>query len=387
MTDIASPRCSAPLSFWSLRERLGLMGAVRARDHLIAIAGSPRAAGSAAETSARTYCSRVLSDVGFTIREEPFEYSAFPGRYATAVFGLASTLVLVAGATVAGRGAPAQATIIVVGGGLMIAAAALWIARAGVLHLPFTRRHGVNLTAMRGTGAPRVWLVAHLDSKSQPVPMLVRAGAIALHGVTWGAAVLVCLFDLFGGLLTGAWPSIGVAAIATGAPIVASVVGERSTGAVDDASGVAAVLIAAAAHPRELPLGVILTSAEELGLAGARAWVQSREPAVALNCDGIDDVGEVLLMYSGSKPARLVEAFLEAARLEGKPARARRLLPGVLVDAVAFADAGWETITLSRGTIHTLARIHTKRDSLDVLTGAGVEDAAPLLARVAKELS
>jgi hypothetical protein len=59
----------------------------------------------------------------------------------------------------------------------------------------------------------------------------------------------------------------------------------------------------------------------------------------------------------------------------------------VLVDGVAFADAGWEVLTLSRGTVRTLARIHTPRDSLAMLGGAGVGDAASLLARVARELS
>jgi Zn-dependent M28 family amino/carboxypeptidase len=155
---------------------------------------------------------------------------------------------------------------------------------------------------------------------------------------------------------------------------------------VDNASGVAAILGAALALPRELPLGVLVTSAEELGLAGARAWVGARPPAVALNCDGIDDGGELLCMYTGRPPARLVAAYQRAARAEGVSLRVRRLLPGVLVDGVAFADAGWEVLTLSRGTVGTLARIHTRRDDLGALTGAGVEDAVPLLARVAREL-
>jgi hypothetical protein len=134
-------------------------------------------------------------------------------------------------------------------------------------------------------------------------------------------------------------------------------------------------------------VGVLLTSAEELGLAGARAWVRERRPAVALNCDGLDDDGELLVMYSGAKPARLLDAFHRAASTDGDPARVRRLLPGILTDAVAFSDAGWEAITLSRGTIKTLSRIHTRRDNLELLTGAGVDAAAPLLVRVARELS
>jgi hypothetical protein len=43
-------------------------------------------------------------------------------------------------------------------------------------------------------------------------------------------------------------------------------------------------------------------------------------------------------------------------------------------------------LTLSRGSLATLARIHTPRDNLGVLSGAGVEAAVPILARVAREL-
>jgi hypothetical protein len=362
-------------------------GALCARDHLRAIAGLPRPAGGPAETAARAHCARVLRDAGFDVRDEPFEYSAFPGRYATAVAGVVSTLLLVGAMFVAGRGRPAVATAILTLGGLMFAAAAVWTARAGVVSAPWMRRRGANLVASRGASRPAVWLVAHLDSKSQPIPMLVRAGAIALHGVTWAAALLVCVADWLGVSVAAPWSPVAAAAVVTGLPIMASVVGDRSAGAVDNASGVAAVLLAAASLPPEFAIGVLVTSAEELGLAGARAWVRQRDPAIALNCDGIDDGGQLLCMYSGQRPARLVAAFQHAAREERTTLGVRRLLPGMLVDGVAFADAGWEVLTLSRGTIGTLARIHTPRDSLEALTGAGIDEAVPVLTRVAQVLS
>jgi hypothetical protein len=362
-------------------------GALRARDHLVVIAGAPRPAGGPAETAARAHCARALRNAGFDVREQPFDYSAFPGRYATAVGGAASTLLLVAAMLTASRGRSGVATLILTLGGVALAAAVAWTARVGVVSAPWMRRRGSNLTATRGPAQPRVWLVAHLDSKSQPIPMLVRAGAIALHGATWAAALLLCVADWLGGSLAATWSPVGAAAVGTGLPIMASVVGDRSAGAIDNASGVAAVLLAAAALPRDLPLGVLVTSAEELGLAGARAWARTRAPATALNCDGIDDAGELLCMYSGHRPARLVAAFERAAGAAGQALSVRRLLPGMLVDGVALADAGWEVLTLSRGTIGTLARVHTRRDSLETLTGAGVDDAVPVLTRVARELS
>ena len=44
----------------------------------------------------------------------------------------------------------------------------------GVLDLPWLRAAGENLIARRGDAPPRVWLVAHVDSKSQPLPTQLR---------------------------------------------------------------------------------------------------------------------------------------------------------------------------------------------------------------------
>ena len=64
--------------------------------------------------------------------------------------------------------------------------------------------------------------------------------------------------------------------------------------------------------------------------------------------------------------------------------RSRRLLPGVLTDGVALDARGWEVVTLSKGTVGTLARIHTPADSLDALRGDGVAEAARVMAAMAR---
>jgi hypothetical protein len=71
----------------------------------------------------------------------------------------------------------------------------------------------------------------------------------------------------------------------------------------------------------------------------------------------------------------------------GEPLRTLRLIPGILTDSVALADAGWQSVTLSRGTIRTLQRIHTARDTLSGMRGAGIAGAARVLAGAATELS
>jgi hypothetical protein len=175
---------------------------------------------------------------------------------------------------------------------------------------------------------------------------------------------------------------------------------------VDNASGVAAVLQGASLVDRAVPLGVLLTSAEELGLAGARAWAadtgSSNGPAfdghrsstglvasaapIAINCDGIDDVGALTCMYTGRRTSTVVRAIEAAADALGVALDVRLVLPGILVDAVALADAGWETATVSRGNWRTLARIHSGADRRDRLTGRGVVEASQVLARAVEVL-
>ena len=100
---------------------------------------------------------------------------------------------------------------------------------------------------------------------------------------------------------------------------------------------------------------------------------------MAINCDSVDDRGATTCMYSGARPAALVRSVLAAGLRAGVVIRAHRLLPGVLTDGVALADAAWEVVTLSKGGVRTLARIHTPRDRPDELTGTGMDEVARVI--------
>lgn len=350
-----------------------------ARSHLERIAARPRAAGSPEEGAARDYCAERLRALGFTVRQEPFEYSAAPGRLGTPLAGLGAIAIAIAASVAGWRGDGAIALALLIGGAIVIAVGSALLARRGVTDLPAMRARGVNLVAERGE--PRVWLVAHLDSKSQPIPIAARALGVMGSIVVWAAAACTALAQAMGAAVAWWWPGLAVLAVVAGAPVAASVVRNRSPGALDDASGVVTVLLAAERVPGEHSLGVLLTSAEELGLAGARAWVRRRAPAAAINVDGVDDTGGVRLTWSRRRPGRLLAALARAGEAEGVAARSAWLAPGVLLDGVALADAGWDVVTVSRGSWRTVTRIHTARDDLRSLTGAGAALAALVVAR------
>ncbi|HKH93273.1 MAG TPA: M28 family peptidase [Gemmatimonadaceae bacterium] len=358
------------------------------RSHLEVLARAPRAPGTTEEHAAREHCARVLRGLGYDVAVEPFEYSALPGRYGMPIggaIGAGTVLVTVWLASIqhAPRGAAAAFGV----GLLVLALFAQRMLGDGVLDLSWMRARADNLVARRGRDAPCVWLVAHVDSKSQPIPSRVRVAGVVLLAL----AILLTLGALgltlgIGSSRTLLWLACAASGAMGGAVIIASVVGNDSFGAVDNASGVAAVLSAAAMLDPASAVGILIPSAEELGLAGARAWVRANrsERALVLNCDGVDDQGELTLMYTRRKPDRIVDAVRNAS---GGDVRVLRMPPGLLLDSVAFADAGWEAITVSHGSMRTLARVHTRRDSLDHLRGDSIDSVGGVLARAAEALT
>lgn len=332
----------------------------------------------------RERCRLLLAKAGFTVVEEPFEYSAFPGRCATPAGGGVACLTIVAATALGTHAHPLRALSAIIVAALLLIAGGRVLARR--VSIPgWMRASSSNLVATRGT--PRVWLVAHLDSKSQPVPMLVRVTGIVLAA---GALVALAAFAL--AALAGmpvsphAWHLAGVVGTIASLPVVASVVGESSPGALDNGSGIVTVLLAAEALPRDMPVGVLLTSAEELGMAGARAFAGSRPAAMAINVDGVDDRGTTICMYHG-RAARVRVGVARAARAIGMTVREQPTIPGLLTDGVALADAGWSAVTLSRGGIGTLWRIHRSADAAQRLHGIGMHEIARLVAKAAREIA
>ncbi len=359
----------------------------RAKSLIDDLAKTPRFAGSAEETAVRARCRLELEQAGFSCQEIPFTYSQWLARWAAPFASLALGVIIFALSVLARSGNSLASAIVVAGTFWAVWANAVSVQRGWVLTFPWSRATAVNLEARRG--APSVWLVAHLDSKSQTVPMLLRiAGVISLY--------LAAFLVAFGGLAPRSWSSVAGVALMVGQilALVGAVtaglcfIRNKSPGAVDNASGVAAVLMAAQSSESPQSLGVLITSGEELGLAGAAAWAR-KAPAelVILNCDTVDEAGAYRCMYN-DQPARVTVAAETAAKRIGVPLKPGRMIPGIMADSMVFANRWrWSAVTLSRGTLATLARIHTRRDNSSMLTGEGAAHASALLAVMAKELS
>jgi len=385
---------------------------------VVRLASSSRFAGSDAESEARTYCRSLLEERGFQVQEQTFDFSQAPGRWGPSLAAfLAATVVWLAAHLATKLHAPIFGLLENVAGLGLLSLAGYWMARYGVLSLNANRSSATNLVATHAEAQsePFVWLVAHMDSKSQTIPMAVRiasaaAFAVMSAGVMASVLVLATLelpihasginVSLFARVAT----IFSYIAVAAAIPIIFCFVGDNSRGALDNATGVASIVLAIDRIAESVDIGVLITSAEELGLAGARHFVASHgETGIAINCDTIDDAGTFICMASGAKIRRIdeaidraasrlevetvgVERILERGTVGGRMLRLRGMIPGILADNMAFTDAGWESFTLSRGNIGTLGLVHTSKDVSDRVQGTGIAKAAEFIAAIVQEL-
>ena len=227
---------------------------------------------------------------------------------------------------------------------------------------------GINLIAQRGRSA--VWLVAHYDSKGQPVSMWARlVGFLALViGLVW-------------------WPFAGgetwfVIPLAMGLSVLLlNRVTDKSAGAVDNATALVTVVMTLDQLPRDAPVGVIFPDAEEYGLVGARALRAERgalfTEAAVINLDGIDDVGGPVAFLH--RPGRIGAAVADALH-----AWRSRWLP-VIVDGMALAQVSRECVTIMKGNAETMTIVHTPRDTVARVRLDGAASVAAGLARVLRE--
>lgn len=346
-----------------------------------AIAAAPRPAGSAAEASARALLAERLAGLGFTVLERSFEYSEFPGRWGTSLVGAWLAVAALGGVVGVLNGGNDRAMSAALAATLLAAGAGWWLERWGTRTLGVCRRSGTNLEGRRGV--PAVWLVAHLDTKSQPVSLALRAGGVVVCAVGWLVALVAWGVAQTAGAPAGGFVVFGLLVAALGAlPLAGSLVGSNSPGALDNASGVVTIFEAVTRLPADAPVGVLVTTAEELALAGARAWGDTMPAGRAINCDGVDDAGEIVCLVARDRSGALRRAIgLACAGKEQY--RTRRSLPGVLFDSIALADAGWDVMTVTRGRLSSLGRVHTSRDTLALWTGRGVPETATFVAGVA----
>ncbi len=339
----------------------------------------PRLAGS----EGARLTDRVLLDqfrsLGYQVRERPFSFSAWPARYAVPLVGAAYLVMTLtaAGFLLRGRRSAGVATLLITPpllGGLAGAASAL------VSSLPWGRIQTANWLASPRGGSPRYLIVAHRDSKSQPISTQLRTTAAATAILAWTTLLAAAVTSTRRPssprrLATRIAATIGALA---GGTLLRCRVGNESPGALDNASGLAALIGIARRERGRGDVAFLVTDGEELWLAGARE-AASRLPKndAVINLDGLDDEGCFYLIDRFGWPprsnaAQLAVAITDSAAELGYPIVRRDLPLGILVDHLPLARAGHPAVTIMRGSYRSLRRVHRPTDHVDQITGEGV---------------
>ena len=334
-----------------------------------------------------------LTHLGYEIQDHPFSFSTWPGRFAMSVAGAIFLAGSLGAAALLNMRHPGVSLVILLVTLLLIAAVAALAAPLTTM-LPFGRVTGNNLFASKPGSTPRYIFMAHLDSKSQPIPLAFRGPAIIIAILTWVVFVVFALL----GLLDPVWirqeitTTLGVASFLAGVLLVFCWVDNRSPGALDNASGVATVMAIAESEKDQGDVAFLFTDAEELGLVGSRAIARKLNPVFGvINIDGVDDSGPIYVLDKFGIPARyiaphLVASILTAADQLNLPAQRRNVPFGLLLDHLPIARADLPAVTVMRGSFSALRRVHRPADSMDNMTGSGIETVVRVLREALKLL-
>jgi hypothetical protein len=228
--------------------------------------------------------------------------------------------------------------------------------------------------------------MAHRDTKSQPVPLAFRGPAIALGLLVWIALVIASLMHAARPLAGAIILLLGAIGVITGVVLIFCWVDNRSPGALDNASGVVAALGIADRERDAGDVAFLITDAEELGLAGARAAAGGLPPVFGvINLDGLDDEGTFYvlerfgIMKKRGLAPHLAAALLQEADARGEAADRRDLPFGIPVDHIPIVNAGIPALTVMRGSMKSMRRVHRPGDDLDHLNGDGVRKTIDLV--------
>ena len=389
-----------------------LFDARRAYHHITQLA-FPRLVGSAGEAKAQDYIVQQFSELGLDVTREPFSFTKFPAEVLPRLLcGIFVPVVL--SVPWLGDRFPIPICLVCL---LCLSVALLftqWQKRFEGLYDVGRRHHSENILATNGKKpndtTPALLFIAHYDSKSQVLPIAVRAVAygIAIVGLTALTTVMVievATLAWFVDYITLVWLPNSIV-------IIWSVAGtttlcllllqinftqNHSPGGFDNASGVGVMLEVARvlmARGEKKSIAFLATGAEEYGMCGALRYVQKhadeydQENTYVINLDGLG-VGNGVNVVTGYgiPPVRTTDAltgfFRASGELLGIQVSERYLPIGVGLDSIPIASRGFETVTLTAGAVGRAAlKIHSKQDRCDLLDAESLQQVGELIVNV-----
>lgn len=260
---------------------------------------------------------------------------------------------------------------------------------------PLSRSQNIVATlAAPGRPEQYIYLVAHYDSKSQSLPILLRA--FCLFVATVGSLGLGFSYFCFSREALGTFPSWRVdpalaLALLGMIPILLLKTGNLSPGGLDNAGSLGVLMHLADELKQKSPLHsrvtFLFTGAEEVGLQGAFAYLQrhkneiEKEKAYFLNLDSVGVKGTTRIFFrKGALPIGREPLFVSRMKEIAKPfgIGTGSFSFGIMMDHQAFLEKGYRAVSLACAS-RKILNVHTARDTADQLDEDGMGEAGKFL--------
>jgi hypothetical protein len=344
----------------------------------------PRLTGTPGAAQATSEVRERFEALGYRVTDHNFTFNPWLGRFGITIAG---SFMLIGGFTAAATlyyGHPYYCLI-----ALLSVLLLTLLLLSPIQHL-LDRLHwgqvqGKNLLISREGSHPHYLLMAHRDSKSQPMPLAFRGPAIVIAGIAWAALAVLAALTIIEPVPARLIVIAGTLAVIGSVLLIFCWVENNSPGALDNASGVSALIGVAERENGNDDVAFLITDAEELGLAGARAIARHLPPVYGvINFDGLDDHGDFQVVEDFGWPRKtgkaphLAAALLSAAAALDQPAQRRSVPFGIMLDHIPIVKAGTPALTVMRGTLASLRRVHRPIDDLNHMRGDGVSRAVEL---------
>ena len=380
--------------------------------HHIAQLAFPRLVGSAGEAKAQDYIVQQFTALGLDVSREPFSFTKFPAEVLPRIL-CALFVPVVLSVPWLGERFPIPVCLACLLSLSIAMCFTQWQKRFEGLYDAGPKHRSENIVATNGTkqddSIPSLLFVAHYDSKSQVLPIAVRAVSYSIAIV----GLIVLTITMVIQVVTFVWlPDDTIEAISRLRYIIWGVAGitsfcllllqinltqNRSPGGFDNASGVGVLLElarVAKGYEKKIRFMFLAAGAEEYGMCGALRYIQkhadehNRNRTYVINLDGlgVGNAVNVITRY-GIPPVCTTDALAGLFRTSGESLGieiSERYLPiGVGLDSIPIASRGFETVTLTAGDVGGAAlRVHSKRDRGDLLNLESLQQVGELIVDV-----
>lgn len=375
--------------------------AKRASHHIEQLA-FPRLVGSAGESDAQTYIVEQFRSLGLEVSREAFSFTKFPAEVLPRILcGLFVPIVV--SVPWLGERFPIPISLVCLFSLCIAMFFTQWQKRFECLYDVGRKHYSENIVATNNVeqddSTPVLLFVAHYDSKSQVLPIAVRAVAYGIAMVGLIGLTVATVIKVFTHVWLPDYIVWSVAGITTICLLLLQInlTQNRSPGGFDNASGVGVMLeVARVVMARDEKKSIIFLAAgaEEYGMCGALRYMQKHADeyncnrTYVINLDGLGVGSSVnAITRYGIPPVRTTRTLAEVLRRSGESLGitvSERYLPiGVGLDSIPIASRGFEVVTLAAGDVGRVAlKIHSKADRSDLLDVESLQQVGALIVDV-----